>query len=257
MKNISVNGITLAYTRRGMGTPLVLLHGFPLDHTSWNEVASILEDHFDVILPDLRGFGESTTVETPYSISDMADDIAGLLDSLGLEQAVIAGHSMGGYVALSFLKKYPEKVSGFGLISSQAAADTPERKDGRYKTAVEVAEKGVSVVADAMSPKLSADEQVRAFVRESILRQSQPALIGALKAMATREDTTSLLASIDGQCPVVLIHGDADLLIPIERSKEIADLLKSSRLVEIPGAGHMPMMEFAKDTALALDFLRP
>ena len=257
MKNISVNGIKLAYDRRGKGAPLVLLHGFPLDHTSWNEVASILEDHFDVILPDLRGFGESTTVNTPFSISDMADDIAGLLDSLGIEQVAIAGHSMGGYVALSFLKNYPKRVSGLGLISSQAAADTPERKDGRYKTAVEVAEKGVSVVADAMSPKLSADDRVRVFVRESILRQSQASLIGALKAMATREDMTSFLASIEGQYPVVLLHGNDDVLVPIERSKEIADLLKSSRLFEIPGAGHMPMMEFAKETALALDFLRP
>ena len=257
MKNISVNGITLAYDRRGNGAPLVLLHGFPLDHTSWNEVASILEDHFDVILPDLRGFGESTTVNSPYSISDMADDIAGLLDSLGIEQVAIAGHSMGGYVALSFLKNYPKRMSGLGLISSQAAADTPERKDGRYKTAVEVAEKGVSVVADAMSPKLSADERVRVFVRESILQQSQAALIGALKAMATREDMTSLLASIEGQYPVVLLHGNDDVLISIERSKEIADLLKLSRLFEIPGAGHMPMMEFTKETALALDFLRP
>ena len=100
MNTVSVNGINLAYARRGNGTPLALIHGFPLDSTSWNEIAPLLEDKFDLVLPDLRGFGQSTTVETPYSISGMADDIAGLLDHLGIEKAALAGHSMGGYVAL-------------------------------------------------------------------------------------------------------------------------------------------------------------
>ncbi len=106
----------------------MLIHGFPLDHTSWNEVATLLENDFDLILPDLRGFGQSTTVETPYTMSDMADDLAGLLDHLGIEKVALAGHSMGGYVALAFAKKYPQRVSGLGLVASQAAADSPERK---------------------------------------------------------------------------------------------------------------------------------
>ena len=121
MKTISVNGINLAYTRRGQGIPLVLIHGFPLDHTSWDEVAPILENKFDVILPDLRGFGQSTTIESPYSMADMADDIARLLDDLGIEKAAIAGHSMGGYVALAFLKKYPQRVIGLGLSPNTTA----------------------------------------------------------------------------------------------------------------------------------------
>jgi pimeloyl-ACP methyl ester carboxylesterase len=82
MNTISVNGISLAYTRRGKGTPLMLIHGYPLDHTAWDEVTSLLKNEFDVIVLDLRGFGESTTVETPYTVSDMADDLAGLLDQV-------------------------------------------------------------------------------------------------------------------------------------------------------------------------------
>jgi len=253
MNAIAVNGINLAYARRGKGTPLMLVHGYPLDHTSWDEVASLLENEFDVITPDLRGFGQSTTVETPYTISDMADDLAGLLDHLGIKKIALAGHSMGGYIALAFAKKYSQRVSGLGLVSSQAAADSPEGKDRRYQTAADVAQKGVGIVAEAMTPKLSTDVRVQAFVRAVIEQQSSPAVIGALKAMAGREDLMAHLSSTT--FPVVLIHGNADVLIPIERAKEIKAVLPSAQFVELQGAGHMPMMEFARETAENLKFL--
>lgn len=252
MKFVSVHGIDLAYTRRGTGTPLVLIHGFPLDHTSWDKVASLLESEFEIITPDLRGFGQSTTLETPYTVSDMADDLAGLLDSLEIEKTVIAGHSMGGYVALAFAKKYPQRVSGLGLISSQAVADAPDRKEGRYKTAAEVAEKGTVVVADAMTPKLSADVNVQSIVRAVIEKQGKSGVIGALQAMAEREDSMPLLSLFT--FPLLLVHGDADLLIPIERAREIKAALPSAKLVELPGAGHTPMMEFPEATADGLRF---
>lgn len=253
MNTVAINGINLAYTRRGKGTPLMLVHGFPLDSSSWNEIAPLLENVFDIILPDLRGFGQSTTIESSYTISDMADDLAGLLDHLGIEKTAMAGHSMGGYVALAFAKKYPDRVSGLGLVSSQAAGDPPERKEGRYKTAADVAEKGIGVVVEAMTPKLSADVRVQAFVRGMIEKQSKVAVIGALKAMAEREDSMSILSSFN--FPFVLIHGDSDALIPIDRSKEIKTAMPSAQYVELIGAGHMPMMEFAKETADALSFL--
>ena len=253
MNSIAVNGINLAYSRRGKGAPVMLVHGFPLDSTSWNETALLLENKFDIILPDLRGFGKSTTVETQYTVSDMADDLAGLLDHLGIEKIAVAGHSMGGYVALAFAKKYPQRVSALSLISSQAAADTPERKEGRYKTAADVAEKGVGVVVESMAPKLSADTRVQAFVRDLMSQQSKSAMIGALKAMAEREDYLSFLS----QCnlPIVLIHGNEDALISVDRSKEIKAAVPSAHFVELQGAGHMPMMEFAKETAKALQLL--
>ncbi len=247
MDAISINGIKLAYTRRGHGEPLVLIHGFPLDHTSWNEVAPSLEDKFDLILPDLRGFGQSTTLESSYTISDMAEDLARLLDHLGVEKAFLAGHSMGGYVALAFAKKYPQRVSGLGLISSQAAADAPEGRERRYKTAADVNEKGVTVVVEAMTPKLSADARVQAYVRGVIEKQSKPAIIGALKAMAERADLMSTLSSF--AFPITLIHGDSDQLIPIERAKDIMSVQPTAKLFELKGAGHMPMMEFPQQVA--------
>ncbi|MBM4426688.1 MAG: alpha/beta hydrolase [Chloroflexi bacterium] len=254
MKTIKVNGIEIAYTRRGTGNPLMLVHGFPLDHTMWNETAALLEDDFDLILPDLRGFGESATVETPYFMNDMADDLAALLDNLKINEIAIAGHSMGGYVALAFAKKYPHRVKGLALVASQAAADAPDRREGRYKTAQDVAEKGVGVVADAMTSKLSTMAEVQSFVRAIMERQIPSAVIGALKAMAEREDMSATLAAFS--FPVLVVHGDEDALIPVDRGREVKSLVLAAHLTEIQGAGHMPMLEFPKETAAALKILK-
>ena len=253
MEKVNVNGVQLAYERRGKGAPLVLLHGYPLDHHLWDEVAPLLEDTFDVILPDLRGFGESTTVDSPYSMDDYASDIAGLLDQLGISKAAIVGHSMGGYAALAFARLYPERVSGLGLVSSQLLADAPERKEGRYKSAADVDANGIESVVATMTPKFTADEELQSFARASMERQQPAAYIGALKAMAERPDSTSLLSSFN--VPVVIIHGDADSLIPVDRAREVKESLPQAHLVEISGAGHMPMMEAKEKTAEALKHL--
>jgi len=250
MQKADVNGIQLAYDRRGKGTPLVLLHGFPLDHHLWDEVIPLLEDTFDLILPDLRGFGGSSTVDSFYAMEDYAQDLAGLLDQLGIQKTAIAGHSMGGYVALAFVRLFPERVRGLGLISSQLPADSTERKEGRYKSAAEVAEHGIGSVVETMTPKFTSDKKLQAFARASMEQQQPAAYISALKAMAERVDSTPLLSSF--LFPVVLIHGDADALIPIDRAREVKTALPQAHLVEIRGAGHMPMMEDKEKTAQAL-----
>lgn len=250
MEKMKVNDIELAYDRRGKGTPLVLLHGFPLDHHLWDEVAALLEDTFDLIIPDLRGFGQSETVDSPYTMDDYASDIAGLLDQLNIQKAAIAGHSMGGYVALAFARRFPERVRGLALVSSQAPADPPERKEGRYKSAADVAEKGIGGVVEAMTPKFTTDSRLQALARESMEKQQPAAYIGALKAMAERADSTPLLSTF--RFPVVIVHGDADALIPVERAREINDAVPASHYFELKGKGHVPMLEAAKETAEAL-----
>jgi 3-oxoadipate enol-lactonase len=253
MEKINVNDIELAYERRGKGTPLVLLHGFPLDHRLWDEIVPLLEDRFDLIIPDLRGFGESTMGNAPDSLDTYASDIAGLLDYLGLEQAAIAGHSMGGYIALAFVRLYPQRVRGLGLVASQVVADTPERKDGRYKSAADVAENGIGSVVDTMTTKFTPDEGLQAYARQSMERQPPQAYVGALRAMAERRDSTPLLATF--HFPIVIVHGGADALVPIERAREVKEALPQAHLVEISGAGHMPMMEDTEKTAEALKHL--
>ena len=250
MDKMKINNIELAYARRGKGTPLVLLHGFPLDHHLWDDIAPLLEDRFDLILPDLRGFGESTTVDAPYSMDDYASDIAGLLDQLGIQKAAIAGHSMGGYVALAFARLYPERVNGLALISSQVLADPPDRKEGRYKSAADVAEKGIGGVVEAMTSKFTSDARLQTIARSIMEKQKPDAYIGALKAMAERTDSTSLLSTF--KFPVLVVHGEADALIPVARAHEAKAALPDSYYVELKDTGHVPMLEAAKETAEAL-----
>ena len=254
MEKVKVNGIELAYVRHGTGTPLVLLHGYPLDHKIWDEIVPLLNKNFDLILPDLRGFGESTTVDVPYTMDDFASDIAGLLDHLGITKAAIAGHSMGGYVALAFGRLYPERISGLGLVSSQVLADPPDRKEGRYKSATDVSENGISGVVDAMTSKFTSDPNLQKFARENMEKQSPSAYVGALKAMAERGDSTSLLGTL--QYPVVIVHGNADVLIPVERGREVKAEVVHAHLVELNGVGHLPMLEAKEETAQALSQLK-
>ena len=250
MQKINVNGTKIAYTRQGQGAPLVLVHGYPLDHTTWDDVVFLLEKDFDIITLDLRGFGESDVVESQYKISDMAADIAGLLDEMGIEKAAIVGHSMGGYVSLAFARAYPERVAGLGLVASQALADTPEGKAGRYKAADEIMASGVEPIAEAFPAKLTPDERVQAKARTLIAAQKSAALSGALKAMAERDDSSPILSSF--KFPVVLVHGDGDALIPIQRAYDVKAEIPHAELIELSGIGHMPMMEDPQATATAL-----
>jgi 3-oxoadipate enol-lactonase len=253
MLKTKVDGISVAYERRGKGTPLVLLHGYPLDHTIWEAVAPFLENDFDLIRPDLRGFGESAASPAGYRLTELATDIAGLLDQLKIEQAVIAGHSMGGYVALAFAHATPQRVLGLGLVSSQAPADTSERKTARYQEAEHVLSNGVGDVAVGMSAKLTSDKKLQAELKELILRQSPQGLADALRGMAERVDSTPYLTEFG--FPVSIVHGLADALIPVERAREVKAKVKKGTLVEIGGVGHMPMMEAPQKTAEALRVL--
>lgn len=254
MDKLNVNGIQIAYDRHGSGTPLVLLHGYPLDHRIWDEIVPLLKDDFELIVPDLRGFGQSELVEEQYTLTDMAADIAALLDKLDIENAYIAGHSMGGYIALAFVRNYPKRVLGLSLIASQALGDTPERKQGRYATADEIMRTGVQTVVESMTPKLTPDNRVQAFVRGLIAAQQPVGLANAMKAMAERPDSTSLLPSI--KFPIVVIHGAADELIPVERAREVKAAIEHAYLTELEGTGHMPMLENPRETATTLKKLQ-
>ncbi|RME87096.1 MAG: alpha/beta fold hydrolase [Anaerolineae bacterium] len=254
MNYVNVNGITLAYERRGRGAPLVLLHGFPLDHTIWDEVAPLLEGRADVILPDLRGHGASEAPESSYSIDDMADDVTALLDHLGVERATVVGHSMGGYVALAFAQRHLDRLAGLGLVATHAAADSPERRAAREAQMKEVAEKGVAPLAEGMSAKLTRDPALAARLRNLILKTKPAGVIGALRAMAGRPDRREFLPSVD--VPAVVVIGLDDAILPPELGREMASLLPQARLFEIAGVGHMPMMEAPRQVAEALLELR-
>ncbi len=246
-----IEGVRIAYTRRGRGIPLVLIHGYPLDRSIWELAEVLLDNDFDMVVPDLRGFGESDAADAGRSILAYAEDVAGVMRHVGLAKAIVAGHSMGGYVALALMRQHPEVVAGLGLISSQILPDPPERKQARYAAARDVMTDGVGPVAESMAAKLSADLRVQAAMRALISRQRPAGLVSALEAMAERPDSTDTVAA--ATVPVLIVHGAADALIPVERGRSIQEILPKARYVELPAAGHMAMME---DPAAVADALR-
>lgn len=242
--------VELAYEERGSGSPLVLVHGYPLNHTIWNPVVERLQDKARLILPDLRGFGGSPITDGVNSMRLMAEDLAVLLDRLQIEKAVIAGHSMGGYVALAFAKAFPERVSGLGLVASFAGADTPEKRHSRLTEVEEIRKQGVALVADDMASKLTIRPELSRKLREIILQTPAQALMGALTAMANRDDQTEFITTLS--VPVLLLAGKKDAFIPPEKVIGLVPRLKKGWLVEIDEAGHTPMMEAPNETATAL-----
>ncbi len=245
--------VQLYFEEYGKGTPVVFVHGFPLDHTIWYPLLPFLQGKARLILPDLRGHGKSPATKGGYDMGALADDIKDMLDGLNIRQAVLVGHSMGGYVSLAFARCYPERLLGLALVASHAAADTPERRQGRLQTAGEVERRGVKSLARTMPEKLTAHPELIEPLRRLILQANPAGVAGALRGMADREDMTRRLSEIN--VPAVIIAGAQDSLIPLEKSKEMERLLPRGWLVEVPGAGHLPMMEAPEMVAEALQRL--
>lgn len=251
---VYVNDNKLAFFQRpGTGTPVFLIHGYPLDHTIWQNLLPYLPADVHLILPDLRGHGASQTPAGVYSVSDMADDIAGLMDFLRIRTAVLVGHSLGGYVALAFAGKYSQKVRALGLVASRTNADTPAQKVSRRDVIEEIKQKGIQPVAENMSKRLVADPAFSPQLESLILKMDPAGAIGALQAMAERDDTTSVLVKLNA--PILVLAGNADVLIPVETSRAMAGLSKTINYVELDGVGHMPMLESPARTADAINQL--
>lgn len=251
MLKLPSNGLELAYEREGHGTPLILIHGYPLDHSIWQPLVPLLENRFDLIMPDLRGFGQSLPAGSTTRLSDMAGDLITLMDHLQIQKALVAGHSMGGYVSLAFGRHHLTRLLGMGLISTQASADPPEKRTTRNQLADRVEMNGVGEVADSMPALLTGDPGIQISLKDLILRQDAQGVAGALRAMAERPDSMDVLLSLE--IPVVIIHGLADVIMPVDRAREMRAAAKIGSLVEIAGVGHLPMVEAPQAVAEALE----
>lgn len=242
--------VELYYEQTGDGLPVILLHGFPLDHTIWYEVAGLLECKARFILPDLRGHGRSPAPEGIYTMRTMVEDVIALMDRLNLPAAVLVGHSLGGYVALDFARAYPARLLGMALIASHALPDTPERKAVRLKNARSILRYGVRKHSENLAPRLTNRSDIAEKVLPIMLKTTPAGMAGALKGMAERPDSTELLQRIS--VPSVIIYGDKDALVPTETAETMERLLSRGWRVQISGASHIPMLEEPAAVADAL-----
>jgi pimeloyl-ACP methyl ester carboxylesterase len=228
--------------------PVLWIHGFPLNNLLWDLQLDDLAGIARLITPDLRGHGATPATEPPYSMQMFAEDCASLLDHLGLtEPVVVAGLSMGGYIALDFQRRFPERTAGLILAATRAGGDSDEGKAGRDAMAELARTEGVAAVAEGMLPKLLAPAAYREqpdlveFVRDIMLSTSEEGVIGALAAMRDRPDSLPLLGSVE--VPTLIIHGEQDQLIPPDEARATQAGIAGSELVLIPDAGHLPNLE--------------
>jgi pimeloyl-ACP methyl ester carboxylesterase len=232
----------------GEGTPLVLLHAFPLSSAMWLSQREQLAKRFRVITPDLRGFGGSVLGTDEPSIDTMADDVVALLRSKGIAKAVIGGMSMGGYVAMAICRKHPDRVRGLILADTKATADSDAARQNRERVADRIiADGGVGVLAEELLPKLVGPTTFRqralVYGRVRGLLQATPpaAAAWAQRAMAARPDSMETLRGV--KVPALVIVGSEDTLATEEDARAMVEALPNAVLQVIPRAGHLCAIE--------------
>jgi pimeloyl-ACP methyl ester carboxylesterase len=241
----------------GVGPPVVLVHGYPLDGAMWSGVARLLSRQFRVLKPDLPGHGEST-IPSEGTLRGHADFLEAILRELP-PPVGLAGFSMGGYAALALMERRPEGLKALALVDTRASADDDDGRAKRDEAIASVRSAGVAAIADAMLPRLLDPASLHNRdlvdrVRRIMLRQSPQTVEADLTAMRDRPDSTAVLSGI--AIPTIVIVGDHDTLTPPSDSKTMAEAIPGARLATIPAAGHLAPMERPGAVARALaDFL--
>ncbi len=234
---------SLFFREKGIGPPLVFIHGFCETHEIWNDFIDPFTTDFRVLTPDLPGFGKSEMLPTPFTIDDVGDAVARWLTELQISNALIIGHSLGGYVTLSLAALHPELVRGFGLFNSTAFADSEEKRENRNRTIQFVNKNGVQAYIDAFVPWLFFDKSsppVQTVLDIASQTKLQP-LIGYLHAMRDRPDRSGLL--LKNGIPKILIAGMEDSLVTIQISREMAKMAQNSNFFEMKNTAHMGFFE--------------
>lgn len=246
----------LAYESYGKGKPLVLVHAFPMDARMWKDTAQALAGRCRVITPDMRGFGDSDLGAGGHGIADMADDVAALLDTLGIDRATVGGMSMGGYVALAFAARHRARLDGLILADTRAAADSDAARAGRAAALEFVEKEGVEPFVERQLGALlspAASEAVRAQAR-AIGKQSKEGLLAGIQALRDRPDRRGELSAI--ACHTLVIVGTDDKISPPAEMADMAQAIPGARLVEIAGAGHLSNLERPSEFVAAIsDFI--
>lgn len=245
----------LYYEKRGVGPAVVLLHGLPCNHKEWYQLSATLSNRFTFVLPDFPGAGNSAERESGLTLKEVAQEVAAIMEKEKIHQAIMAGHSMGGYTAMAFAKMFPEKTKAVSLIHSSTAADTEEKKQNRLKS-IALIKKGADAkkafVKALMYHLFDADfaNKSPVIIQDSITvgnQLSANTLIQWYEALMNREDTTDVLQN--NQFPIQWILGENDTATNLEATLRLAHLSRLNDICVYPDCGHMSMLEKPENLA--------
>lgn len=244
--NTSPDAVRLACDDVGTGEAVVFVHAFPLDRTMWQAQLAFFGERCRCVAPDLRGSGESPIVP-PFTMAQLADDVAASLDRLRIDRATIVGTSLGGYVALALWRRHRERVRALVLTDTRAAADDEAGRARRMQLIDLAQREGSAAVAEAQltgvlgkSTRARNPELVES-VRQTMKRATVAGIVGTLEAMLGRDDSTPLLATID--VPTLVVCGEEDAITQPKEMRGMAEAIRGAHFEIVPGAGHLPPLE--------------
>lgn len=242
---VNVNGIRMNYREFGKGEPpMVFIHGFPFNQTMWDEQVEALKGSMRIITYDIRGFGKSEQGAQRPSIELYADDLIALMDALSIQKAHVCGLSMGGYILLNAVDRFPDRFSSIVLADTQCLADSEEGKQKRLESIKNIDEKGLEVFAEkflkgAFSP--SAPDAAVEKIRSVILQNNPEVVKAALVALAERKESCSHLKNV--KVPSLIICGENDELTTLPQSEFLFNNIPGAKMHAIEKAGHLSNLE--------------
>ena len=249
---INVNGITICYDDLGEGSiPIVFIHGFPFNKSTWQPQMDFLKNTNRVIAYDIRGFGKTTADNEKASMGLFGDDLIKFMDALLIEKAIICGLSMGGYILLNTLDRYPNRFEAIILSNTQCIADSPEAKEKRYKTIEEIKRNGLTDFTEVFIQNIFCKESLNnkkelvEKIKNMILSTSPKTITTTLNALAQRHEMCFLLKVIS--IPTLILCGKEDIVTPLAQSEFLHKNIANSILHSFDGAGHLSNLEQADE----------
>lgn len=262
MASVKVNNVTISYKVTGKGEPILLVHGHPFDHTMWDPQTKSLSKLYQVITPDVRGYGKSGLPKSAATrFEDYATDLLALMDTLGIDSFHLSGLSQGGQIIMEIFRQAPSRIKSLIFADTFASLDTPEVKQGRYDTADRLEKEGMDTYSDEVIYKMIKPEHVAsqptvaAHIIKMMKATPPKGAATALRARAERIDyLKDVLPTIN--IPTLVIVGRQDEFTPVAKAEELQQSLQNCKLVIIEDAGHMPNLEHPEEFNNAvLDFL--
>jgi 3-oxoadipate enol-lactonase len=256
MECISSGDAEICFDIAGSGPPVVLLHPFPVCREFWIPVAEFLSTRYRLIMPDLRGHGDSGLGDGPATMAKHARDVARVMTAAGVDRAPMIGVSIGGYVIFEFYRQFRERIAALVLCNTKAGADSEEARAGRLQAAEDVLKKGTEVFFEGMLPKVLAEtsRRSRPDLVDGALRMmrkmSPEDVAGTQRGMADRPDSIPTAQTIN--VPTLIITGDEDTSTGVPEAEVMKQNIRGSEMKVVAKAGHYSPWEQPEEVGLLL-----